>query len=82
MQVDDSDGEKLSSILKEKLKLTREESANIKFLHECREVEVVANESVAEYSEPHYQNTGKRCARVPLVWERRFPIRDHPWQLK
>lgn len=46
-RIDDSDGEKLSSILKEKLKLTREESANIKFLHECREVEVVANESVA-----------------------------------
>ncbi len=44
---DNSDGEKLSSLLKEKLKLSREESANIKFLHECREVEIVASESVA-----------------------------------
>ena len=44
---DDSDGEKLSSLLKERLRLTREESADIKFLHGCREVEIEASESVA-----------------------------------
>ena len=46
-RTDDSNGEKLSSLLKEKLKLTRQETADIKFLHECRGIDIVASKSMA-----------------------------------